>query len=107
MKVVNVNGVTYLATLEEGENGILLSDAMEIGGSAVNQSIVTEYYKRGNVGKLKTVNFGGSGISYSVSELGDDAVMFCKIADLAIAQAKKTAVLNLENREFDSVLGKL
>ncbi len=107
MKVVTVNGKTYLAVMEGDGNGIVLTEAMEIGSQGVSQTVVTAYYKQGNVGQLKTVNFGGSGISYSVSELNDDAVMFCKIADLAIAQAKKVAVLNLENREFDSVLGKL
>lgn len=108
MKIVNVNGVTYLATLSKTENGdIVLENAMEVGGANVSQGVITEYYKRGNVGTLKTVNFGGAGISYSVSDLDDSAVMFCKIADLAIAQAKKTAIKNLENREFDGVLGKL
>jgi len=106
MKIVTVNGVSYLAVLEEGEAGIVLKDAMEIGGN-VTQYEVTDYYKRGNLGDLKEVTFGGSGISYSVSEIGDDVVMFCKIADLALEQAKKVAVKNLENKEFSNVLGKL
>lgn len=107
MKVVTVNGVTYLAVLNETETGIVLESAMELNGGRVDQSVITEYYKRGNVGTLQTVNFGGSGISFSVAELDEQAVMFCKIADLAIAQAKRQALPNLENREFDSVLGKL
>jgi len=106
MKVVTVNGITYLGVLEESETGVKLTDAMEIGGGGISQGVISEYYKQGNVGELKTVDFGGNGISYSVSDLTDDAVMLCKIADLAITQAKKVAVLRLENREFDGVLGK-
>ena len=108
MKVVTVNGVSYLAVLEESENGgIVLKDALALNGTNVSQMEVTDYYKKGNLGQLKVVTFGGSGISYSVADITDDIVMFCKIADLALEQAKKVAVKNLENMEFSNVLGKM
>jgi hypothetical protein len=107
MKVVTVNGTTYLATLEETEAGIVLQDAMVIPASGPGQNEVMAYYKAINLGSLNPVSFGGSGISYSVQPIGDDVVMFCKIADLAIEQAKKVALKNVENAEFSSVLGKL
>lgn len=106
MKIVTVNGVTYLGTLEETEAGIVLTEAMKFNGP-VTQSVITEYYKKGNVGKLQNPTFGGSGISYTVDDVDDDVVMFAQIAQLALKQAKKVAIANLENREFDGVLGKL
>ena len=107
MKIVNVNGTTYLATLKETENGISLEDAMVIGSASPSQGDIMAYYKAVNLGSLQPVAFAGSGISYSVTPIGDDVVMFCKIADLAIEQAKKVALKNVENAEFSNVLGKL
>jgi len=105
MKIVTVNGISYLGAIEKTDEGITLTEAMPIGGPAVTKAEVEAYYKKGNLGELKTVTFGGAGISFSEVGLSDDVVMFCKMAELVMEQAKKVAVKKLENGEFTNGLG--
>lgn len=108
MKVVTVNGVTYLGVLNELEGGgFELAEAMSIPGTKPSKADIERYYKLGNLGELEKVTFGGMGVSFSVSGLSDEAVMFCKMADLVMEQAKKVAVRKLENSEFGQSLGKM
>jgi hypothetical protein len=108
MKIVTVNGVSYLGTLEQTEKGdLILKDAMALYGPSVTKGEIEHYYRKGNLGELETITFGGMGVSYSVSQLTDEAVMFCRMADLMMEQAKKVAVRKLENSEFSQSLGKM
>jgi len=105
MKQVIVNGVSYLGDLEVTENGVVVKDAIQVG-DVVTRADVTRYFEESNVGNLKSVTFGGNGISFSEMELDDDIKNYLQIAELVMNQAKSVAVRKLENAEFRSELGK-
>jgi hypothetical protein len=105
MKQVIVNGVSYLGDLEVTENGVVVKDAIQIG-QVVTRADVTRYFEEANVGNLKSVNFGGNGISYTEMELDDDIKNFLQVSKLVMDQAKTVAVRKLENSEFRNELGK-
>ncbi len=106
MDQVIVNGVSYLGTLEVGEDGVVVKNAVKTA-QTITKDDVTRYFTEKNVDNLETVQFGGNGVSYSVVSLTDEVVMFTKMSELVMEQAKKVAVKNLENSEFRNGLGKL
>jgi hypothetical protein len=105
MKQVIVNGVSYLGDLEVTDNGVVVKDAIQIG-QVVTRADVTRYFEESNVGNLKSVSFGGNGISFSEMELDDDIKNYLQIAKLVMDQAKSVAVRKLENTEYRNELGK-
>lgn len=102
MKHIVVNGVNYLGEFEEAEGKIKLTKAMQSHGEPAEESIVA-YFKAENLNELKEFNFGGMGVSYSVSDLSPNLKNFEKIAKLQIKRAKDIALPILENETFDGM----
>lgn len=108
MKKVTMNGVSYIGELELKKNGkkATLSNAMLVNGGTLDRTTVSEYFKRRNIGDLETIEFGGKGTAYAISELKKEEVMLVKMAEIVMGAAKDKALESVENTLFDTFLGK-
>lgn len=107
MRQVIVNGVSYLGELQAKEGGgFSLLAAMKTAGNQVSKADIQRYLELENLDDLKTVEFGGAGVSYTVQDLDDEIMFALEVGELVMAQAKKVAVAKLENNEFRTGLGK-
>ncbi len=105
MKQVIVNGQNYLGILTEGEGKLVVEAGLPVGSSVTKEDIEA-YFKAKNLGTLKNITFGGNGVSFSEVNLNADMELYIQVAGLVMEGAKSTAVLKLENREFEGGLGK-
>lgn len=105
LKQVVVNGVSYLGVLTVGEGKTVVEKAMQLGGAPTKLD-VDLYLQKENLGQLKDITFGGSGVSFSEVDLDQEIKFALEVSNLLMVQAKKVAVKNLENAEFRSGLGK-
>lgn len=107
MKKVTINGIAYIGNLEEKDGKTVLKDAMCLKSpNFVTKPDIANYLKKENLGELENVEFGGQGVSYSISELNDEEKLFFEIASVTMKSAKLKAVNGLENQVFDEYLGK-
>ena len=100
MKQVIVNGVSYLGVMEQGEDGISVKNAIKTGNVLTTDDF-NRYLKEENLGNLENVRFGGNGVSFVEVPLTEDMEMAFSITKLVMERAKKVALKNLENAEFD------
>ena len=84
---------------------MVLKDAIVVSGD-LTRAVVSEYYKKKNIGDLVPVTFGGRGVAYSITELSTEEAMFFQIAEVIMGAAKSRAIQSVENGLFDSLLGK-
>jgi len=107
MKKVIINGVSYVGDLKKNEDGTMtLSKAMSFEGTTMSRSDLSKYLKLKNLGELENLDFGGTGISWSISVLSENENMMLQIGEIAMKSAKGRAVKEVENDLFDFVLGK-
>ena len=108
MKKVTINGVMYIGNLKTTKNDAFnIKDAMiltQTGELTTND--FGNYLKDKVNKKLREVNFGGTGISYSVEELTKTEEVTLKTCELTMGLAKDTAVPKLVTNRFDELLGK-
>ena len=104
MKKVTINGVQYLGELKEKGDKSVLKKAMQI--ERADRNSFAQYLKRENLGTLETVEFGGQGVSFAISELNDVQKLELDMCKLAMTHAKKVAIAGTENAVFEQVLGK-
>lgn len=104
IKKVTVNGTLYLGELEEKDGKFVLSDALMV--HAMETGTIAGYCKAKNSGRLETMKFGGGLLEPMVGDLNPTEQMELDMAELAMTQAKKTALPAIENDAFDGILGK-
>ncbi len=104
LKKITVNGTLYLGELKEKDGKYTLSNALMVG--SMSEGTIAGYIKAKNSGNLETMKFGGGLLEPMVGDLNPNEQMEFDMADLAMGQAKKTALPALENDAFDSILGK-
>jgi len=106
MQKVIMNGVPYIGVLKEAEGVTNLVDALQVGGGVVQREEIATYLRMKNTGTLEAIQFGGTGVAYSVSEFTDAEQMDMDMCAVAMKHAKKTAVAGMENQAFDILMGK-
>jgi len=101
--VVEINGYTYLGTLNKTKT--ILEGAFNCQPNP-GQEDFAGYLKDKNLDLLETKEFGGNGVSYTISQLTDTQKLAMKVCELHMQQAKATAVKALQNDTLDALLGK-
>jgi len=104
LKKVTVNGTLYLGELKEKDGKYTLSSALMVHD--MGTGTISTYLKAKNSGNLETMKFGGGLLEPMVADLNPNEQMELDMAELAMGQAKKTALPALENDAFDGILGK-
>ena len=104
IKKVTINSMLYLGELKEKDGKYTLSNALMVG--AISSNTISSYFKAKNSGSLETMKFGGGILEPMVGDLNPNEQMEFDMAELAMSQAKKTALPALENDAFDGILGK-
>ena len=100
MKKVNVNGTSYVGKLNKKNN--VLSNAMESSGTPD----FGKYLMMKNLDKLQNIEFGGPGVSYSISPLSATEKLDLASCKMVMKHAKKISAAGTENKVFSDLLGK-
>ena len=102
MKVISINGTTYLTheATEEHADG-----AMELKEERVTLSEARDYAKLSNIGELRAMHY--SNIIFTIRDLTPLEYSNFEVVKAAMEQAHKFAVPLLINQKFDNIMGKL
>lgn len=106
MKIVTVNGQSYLGNLEKTDEEVKVTEAFALPDPYVHAGTVADYMEAKEMGKLTLVSFGGAGVSYSENDLDEEVQLEFKTQELQMEQALKTAPKKLVVQEFRNRLGK-
>ena len=108
MEKITLNGINYLGELKEGENGIELSNAMEVVSDFqdISESIFGTYLKAENRGSLRSPKVQGMGITSFVENLSPEEDLRLTICRSKMKLAKSGAIEGVENDAFDKLMGK-
>lgn len=99
LKVVEINGKSYLGELNETENGAELKNAIEIGGS-VSKGTVSNYVKSKQFEET-LLNMTFKEKVYVVRELNESENLLVETAEKYMALAVKRGMKRVVNDEFD------
>lgn len=105
LKKVVVNGQSYLGKLVETDDVTALVDAMVCSDPGSKDSL-QQYVQAKNLKTLVTVEFGGVGTNYSISELCEHEKLLFKQCKMSMKYAKSIALAKLENKDVGSLMGK-
>ncbi len=100
MKVVTLNGKTYLATSTDNDT---LAKAMHFNGD-VSLGVLVEYVKQDNIGKLQNVGFKNQVFTERDLDAVEDGQFV--MAQTLMVQAKTFAIKDVENKYISTLLGK-
>lgn len=101
LKKVNINGTLYVGRLVVEDEKTFLMDAMRC--EKFDRYAISEYLKLENAGELEQIEFGGMGVSFSVSELTEYEEMDLKIGRILMETARGRAMASVENNIFDQL----
>ena len=107
LKTIVVNGQVFLGELHVEDGEVLVANAITDIPNDLGRKEFVKYIQHHNLSKLTAVKFAGAGTTYSSTTLTEDQKLELQIVLLTMRKAKKTTIRNLENKELESLLGKL
>jgi hypothetical protein len=106
IKILTIDGSVYLGELKKDKDTISAVNAIAFGSiSSITKEHLIAYVEAETLGTLqKPITIGGSGVSYSESDLSDDLELELGILYLQLKKAENNAPKKLVAGEFKALV---